>query len=153
MSIWPPLRTKFLKRLYLPLAIVLAVAATAYSILLAFKDNMTFFYTPTQLLRGEAPTERSLRIGGMVKSGTLQAIPGTLNIHFIVTDQQQEVPVTYSGVVPDLFKEGKGVVAEGLWQNGVFVANEILAKHDENYMPPKLKHTDDRQASQGQSAP
>lgn len=153
MTIWPPLRYKFLKRLYLPMAIVLAVAGTAYSILLAFKDNMTFFYTPTQLLRGEAPTEKSLRIGGMVKSGSLQAIPGTLNIHFIVTDQQQEVPVTYSGVVPDLFKEGKGVVAEGRWQNGVFTASEILAKHDENYMPPKLKHSDDRQTIQGKTSP
>jgi len=121
-------------------AIALAVSGTAWGVIRAFNDNMVFFYTPTQLLAGEAPAERSLRIGGMVEAGSIEREPGTLSIRFRITDQDKTVPVSYTGVLPDLFKEGKGAVAQGELRDGVFVASEILAKHDENYMPPKLKN-------------
>ena len=127
------------RRLLWIAAIALAVSGTAWGVIRAFSDNMVFFYTPTQLLAGEAPGGRSLRIGGMVEAGSIEREPGTLSIRFRITDQQQTVPVTYTGVLPDLFREGKGAVAQGEMKNGVFVASEILAKHDENYMPPKLK--------------
>ena len=135
------IKGKFAKRLLLPLAIVIAMAATVYAIINAFSDNLTFFYTSTQLVQGEAPADRSIRIGGMVEKGSLHKESGTLNIGFRVTDEKNTVDVTYSGIVPDLFKEGKGVVAQGMYKDGVFAANEILAKHDENYMPPVLKKT------------
>ena len=121
-------------------AIALAVSGTAYGVIRAFNDNMVFFYTPTQMLAGEAPAGRSLRIGGMVEAGSIEREPGTLTIRFRITDQGKTLPVTYTGVLPDLFREGKGAVAQGELKNGVFVASEILAKHDENYMPPKLKN-------------
>jgi len=126
------------RRLLWIAAIALAVSGTAWGVIRAFSDNMVFFYTPTQLLAGEAPGGRSLRIGGMVEDGSIEREPGSLNIRFRITDQQQTVPVTYTGVLPDLFREGKGAVAQGELKDGVFVASEILAKHDENYMPPKL---------------
>ncbi len=128
------------RRLLWIAAIALAVSGTAYGVIRAFNDNMVFFYTPTQLLAGEAPAGRSLRIGGMVEAGSIEREPGTLNIRFRITDQDKTIPVTYTGVVPDLFREGKGAVAQGELRDGVFVASEILAKHDENYMPPKLKN-------------
>jgi len=132
-------KSKFVKRLLLPLAIIAAMVVTVYAIINAFSDNLTFFYTPTQIAEGEAPSDRSVRLGGMVEQGSMQREAGTLNISFRVTDLKNTVTVTYSGITPDLFKEGKGVVAEGMMKNGTFVASEILAKHDENYMPPKLK--------------
>lgn len=121
-------------------ALALAVSGTAYGVIRAFNDNMVFFYTPTQMLAGEAPAGRSLRIGGMVEAGSIEREAGTLTIRFRITDQDKTIPVTYTGVLPDLFKEGKGAVAQGELKDGVFVASEILAKHDENYMPPKLKN-------------
>lgn len=128
------------RRLLWIAAIALTVSGTAYGVIRAFNDNMVFFYTPTQLLAGEAPAGRSLRIGGMVEAGSIEREPGTLTVRFRITDQDRTIPVTYTGVLPDLFKEGKGAVAQGELNNGVFVASEILAKHDENYMPPKLKN-------------
>jgi cytochrome c-type biogenesis protein CcmE len=128
------------RRLIWIAAIALTVSGTAYGVIRAFSDNMVFFYTPTQLLAGEAPAGRSLRIGGMVEAGSIEREPGTLTVRFRMTDQDRTIPVTYTGVLPDLFKEGKGAVAQGELDNGVFVASEILAKHDENYMPPKLKN-------------
>ena len=128
------------RRLLWIAAIALAVSGTAYGVIRAFNDNMVFFYTPTQILAGEAPSGRSLRIGGMVEAGSIEREPGTLNIRFRITDQDKTIPVTYTGVVPDLFREGKSAVAQGELKGGVFVASEILAKHDENYMPPKLKN-------------
>ena len=94
---------------------------------------------PTQLVEGKTPGGRSYRLGGMVQPGSLQRESGTLKIAFTVSDKLNEVPVTYTGIVPDLFKEGTGVVAEGQMREGVFVAHTILAKHDENYMPPGVK--------------
>lgn len=119
--------------------ILAAVGLTTYGVLRAFNDNMVLFYTPTQLAKGKAPAGRSYRIGGMVEPGSIERTTGSLAIRFRVTDNSNVVPVSNNGIVPDLFKEGKGVVAQGAMQDGVFVSNEILAKHDENYMPPDLK--------------
>jgi cytochrome c-type biogenesis protein CcmE len=116
---------------------VLAAVGTAVALVLnAFNSNLVFFYTPSQIAAKEAPQGRTFRIGGMVQSGTV--VREGVTVRFLVTDTAQTVPVRYEGVLPDLFKEGKGVVAQGqLGSDGVFVAREVLAKHDENYMPPE----------------
>lgn len=107
-------------------------------VLNAFQSNLVFFYTPTQIVKKEAPIDRSFRIGGLVEAGSIQRQPDGLTVRFIVTDTAQRVPVMYKGILPDLFKEGKGAVAQGkLGADGVFVADQVLAKHDENYMPPE----------------
>ena len=117
--------------------LVLGVATVL--ILNAFQSNLVFFFTPTQVANGEVPTGRSFRIGGMVEDGSLKREGDGLTVHFVVTDMAKRVPVTYKGILPDLFKEGNGVVAEGrLDPNGLFVADNILAKHDERYMPPQM---------------
>jgi cytochrome c-type biogenesis protein CcmE len=105
----------------------------------SFKENVMFFFDPTQIAAGTAPTGERFRLGGMVMPGTVERRPGTMDMKFIVTDFKNQVPVKYSGVVPDLFRENQGVIAHGrLGKDGVFVADEILAKHDENYMPPEI---------------
>ncbi|WP_026224578.1 cytochrome c maturation protein CcmE [Methyloversatilis thermotolerans] len=120
--------------------VALLVGAVAL-VLNAFSDNMVFFFTPTQVAAKEAPQNRTFRIGGMVQDGSLQRQPDGTTVHFIVTDTAHAIPVTYTGALPDLFKEGKGVVAQGkLREDGVFAASEVLAKHDENYMPPEAAH-------------
>ncbi len=124
------------------LAIIIGALATlgiaAALVLNAFQSNLVFFFTPTQVAAGEAPKDRAFRIGGLVKSGTLER--RDITAHFIVTDTAKEISVAYTGILPDLFKEGRGVVAQGkLGADGVFVASEVLAKHDENYMPPEAK--------------
>lgn len=123
------------KRFTIVGGVLVAVAAVVALILNAFQSNLVFFYSPSQVARHEAPAGRAFRIGGMVEAGTLQR-DGT-NIRFVVTDTAKSVPVRYVGILPDLFKEGKGVVAQGRLEDGVFVAKEILAKHDENYVPPE----------------
>jgi len=113
----------------------LAVAATL--VLNAFRSNLVFFFTPTQVAAHEAPQGRPFRIGGLVEAGSLAREPNSLTVRFRVTDTAQTIPVAYTGLLPDLFKEGKGVVAQGtLAADGTFHASEVLAKHDENYMPP-----------------
>ena len=123
------------------LAIVGGLAALGIAsalVLNAFNSNLVFFFSPTQVLAHEAPRDRSFRIGGLVEEGSLQREPTGLTIRFVVTDLAKQVPVTYTGLLPDLFKEGKGVVAQGkLGSDGVFRAEQVLAKHDENYMPPE----------------
>ena len=110
-------------------------AATAL-VLNAFQSNLVFFYSPTQVVAREAPTQRTFRIGGLVQAGSVKR--DGVDVSFMVTDTAQTIPVRYRGILPDLFKEGKGVVAQGqLGADGVFVAREVLAKHDENYMPPE----------------
>jgi cytochrome c-type biogenesis protein CcmE len=105
-------------------------------VLNAFRSNLVFFFTPSQIAAHEAPTGRSLRIGGLVETGSIRR--EGVKVHFTVTDTAQSIPVVYEGILPDLFKEGKGVVAQGeLGGDGVFQATEVLAKHDENYMPPE----------------
>ncbi len=123
------------KRFAIVGGVLVAVGAVVALILNAFQSNLVFFYSPSQVAQHEAPTGRSFRIGGMVENGTLQR-DGT-NIRFVVTDTAKSVPVRYTGILPDLFKEGKGVVAQGQLVDGVFFAREILAKHDENYVPPE----------------
>ncbi len=116
-----------------------AVLGIAVALVLnAFQSNLVFFFTPTQVATKEAPQGRPFRIGGLVEEGSLKRIPNTVEVAFVVTDTAQKVPVVYSGLLPDLFKEGKGVVAQGsLGPDGTFHATEVLAKHDENYMPPE----------------
>ena len=123
------------------LAIVAALAALGVAstlVLNAFQSNLVFFFSPSQVMANEAPRERSFRIGGLVEQGSVQREAQGLTIRFAVTDLAQRVPVVYTGLLPDLFKEGKGVVAQGkLGPDGVFRAEQVLAKHDENYMPPE----------------
>ena len=115
---------------------VLGVAATL--VLSAFRSNLVFFFTPTQVAAHEAPQGRSFRIGGLVEPGSVKRQPDGVTVRFVVTDTAKSVPVAFTGILPDLFKEGKGVVAQGkLGADGVFAASEVLAKHDENYMPPE----------------
>jgi cytochrome c-type biogenesis protein CcmE len=109
-------------------------------VLNAFRSNLVFFFSPTQVTAREAPQGRPFRIGGLVEAGSLRREPSSLMVRFRVTDTAQTIPVAYTGLLPDLFKEGKGVVAQGtLGDDGVFRATEVLAKHDENYMPPMAK--------------
>lgn len=127
------------KRLFAVLAILVGVGAATALAMLAFEDNLLYFYNPTQVLAGDAPADRTFRIGGMVTEGSLQRTEGTLKIRFVVTDYKESIPVNYEGLLPDLFREGQGVIAHGrLAGNGEFVADEVLAKHDENYMPPEV---------------
>ena len=129
------------RRFVLVAAGLALLGLSAWLVLRAFEKNMVFFFTPTQVLAGEAPRQRSFRVGGMVESGSLQRQSDGLTVRFVVTDMVQRVPVSYRGMLPDLFKEGKGVVAQGkLGVDQVFVADEVLAKHDENYMPPEAAY-------------
>ena len=123
------------KRLAIVSGVVAAVGAIVALVLTAFQSNLVFFYSPSQVADHEAPSMRTFRIGGMVERGTVKR-EGT-QVSFIVTDTAKSIPVRYEGILPDLFKEGKGVVAQGQLKDGVFVAREVLAKHDENYMPPE----------------
>jgi cytochrome c-type biogenesis protein CcmE len=123
------------KRLALAGGALVALGAVATLVLNAFQSNLVFFYTPSQVVANEAPLARTFRIGGMVKEGSVKR-DGT-RVDFVVTDTARTVNVSYVGILPDLFKEGKGVVAQGQLKGGVFVAKEVLAKHDENYMPPE----------------
>jgi cytochrome c-type biogenesis protein CcmE len=134
----------------------LGVAATL--VLNAFQSNLVFFFTPTQIATNEAPHDRAFRMGGLVEAGSVQREKDGLTVHFRVTDTAKTIPVVYTGILPDLFREGKGVVAQGrLGPDGVFKASEVLAKHDENYMPPeaadalkKAGHPIDKAAFAGQ---
>lgn len=113
-----------------------AAAALVFN---AFEENLVFFFSPSQVAAHEAPEGRAFRIGGFVQEGSVQRQKDGVTVRFDVTDTAHTVPVTYKGSLPDLFKEGKGVVAQGKLQNGVFVADQVLAKHDENYMPPEAE--------------
>jgi cytochrome c-type biogenesis protein CcmE len=114
----------------------LAVAVTL--VLSAFRQNLVFFFTPSQVAANEAPLGKTFRIGGMVEAGSVKRQADGLTVRFLVTDTAKSIPVVYRGALPDLFREGKGVVAQGrVGADGVFTASEVLAKHDENYMPPE----------------
>ncbi len=123
------------KRMAIALGVVAVVGAATALVLNAFQSNLVFFYTPTQIASKEAPSGRTFRLGGLVVAGSVKR--DGVNVVFEVTDTAKTVPVQFSGILPDLFKEGKGVVAQGQLENGVFQAKEVLAKHDENYMPPE----------------
>jgi cytochrome c-type biogenesis protein CcmE len=134
------------QRLLWILAGLAILAAAAAFVLNAFQSNLVFFFTPTQVAHGEAPKQRVFRAGGMVKEGSL--VRQGNEVRFVITDTAQEMPVYFQGLLPDLFKEGRGVVAQGkLGEDGVFVAIEVLAKHDENYMPPEAQHAIDQAAA------
>jgi cytochrome c-type biogenesis protein CcmE len=140
------------KRMATVAAILVGVGiATAFA-LQAFQKNLLYYYSPTQIHAGEAPDSRSIRVGGLVETGSVQREPGSLEVRFTLTDFANNVGVSYTGVLPDLFREGQGVIARGAMRDdGVFVAAEVLAKHDENYMPPEVKdslkpHADAAQA-------
>ncbi len=119
----------------------IGIAATL--VLNALNSNIAFFVTPSEIAAGKAPQGQIFRVGGMVKEGSLRR--DNLTVHFAITDTAKEVPVTYTGILPDLFMEGKGAVAQGkIGPDGIFAASEVLAKHDENYMPPEAQHAVDQ---------
>jgi cytochrome c-type biogenesis protein CcmE len=127
------------KRLLAILGGLVALGAAAALVLTAFQENLVFFFTPSEVAENKAPTGRTFRIGGMVEKGSVKR--DGIEVRFVVTDTAKTIPVVYSGALPDLFREGKGVVAQGqLGADGVFRAREVLAKHDENYMPPEAAH-------------
>lgn len=127
------------KRLGLIAGGLIICGAAAALVFNAFEENLVFFFSPSQVAAHEAPEGRAFRIGGFVQEGSVQRQKDGVTVRFEVTDTAHTVPVTYKGSLPDLFKEGKGVVAQGKLQNGVFVADQVLAKHDENYMPPEAE--------------
>ena len=127
------------KRLGLIAGGLIICGAAAALVFNAFEENLVFFFSPSQVAAHEAPEGRASRIGGFVQEGSVQRQKDGVTVRFEVTDTAHTVPVTYKGSLPDLFKEGKGVVAQGKLQNGVFVADQVLAKHDENYMPPEAE--------------
>ena len=119
------------------------MAIATVFVMQALDSNIAFFITPSEIAAGKAPQGKAFRIGGMVKEGSIKR--DNLTVYFVVTDTVKEVPVAYTGILPDLFKEGKGAVAQGkLGADGLFTASEVLAKHDENYMPPEAKHAVDQ---------
>ena len=127
------------RRLGFIVAGLAALGIASALVLSAFQSNLVFFFSPSQVAAKEAPVERSFRIGGLVEAGSLKRGSDGLTVRFVVTDTAKTIPVVYRGILPDLFKEGKGVVAQGrLTPGGVFQADEVLAKHDENYMPPQV---------------
>jgi len=141
------------KRLGFIVAGLAGLGIAAALVLSAFQENLVFFFSPSQVAAKEAPIGKTFRVGGLVQEGTVQRDKDGLTVRFVVTDTAQSIPVIYKGILPDLFKEGKGCVAQGkIGDDGVFYADQVLAKHDENYMPPeageaidKAKHT--REAS------
>ena len=127
------------RRLYGIAALILGVAAATSLLLAAFRENLVYFHSPSEIVRGEAPAERKFRIGGLVEHGSVSRDGETLAVRFVLTDTAESVPVSYHGILPDLFREGQGIVANGhLNANGEFIAAEVLAKHDENYMPAEV---------------
>lgn len=126
------------KRIALIVAGLAALGIAATLVLSAFQNNLVFFFSPSQVVAKEAPLNKTFRIGGLVESGTLKRDNDGLTVRFTVTDTAKSIPVVYKGILPDLFKEGKGCVAQGrIGDDGVFHADQVLAKHDENYMPPE----------------
>jgi cytochrome c-type biogenesis protein CcmE len=148
------------RRMTLVISIVAGVSIAGALALSAFRSNVTFFFDPSQVAAGKVPAGEAFRLGGMVTTGSLQRAPGSLEVRFTVTDFSHDVPVTYTGVLPDLFREGAGVVTHGhLATDGTFIADEVLAKHDEKYMPPavarslKRRHGESRTETEPAAAP
>jgi cytochrome c-type biogenesis protein CcmE len=128
------------RRLLLIIFMLLGIGLAAGFALYALQQNINLFFTPSQVLAGEVPKNQQFRLGGMVQVGSLHRDPKSLQVSFVVSDMKKEMTVQYSGILPDLFREGQGVVMDGkLGPEGVFIAQEVLAKHDENYMPPQLE--------------
>ena len=128
------------QRMLLVAAVVAGVAIAVALGLRAFQENLLYFYSTSAVLQGDAPTDRKFRLGGLVVEGSVERAAGSLEVTFALTDTQTQIPVVYEGILPDLFREGQGIVSHGrLREDGVFVADEVLAKHDENYMPPEVE--------------
>ena len=133
------------KRIGFIVIALVSLSIAAYLVASAFRNNLVFFFSPTQVAAKEAPVNRTFRVGGLVQEGTLKRDPDGLTVRFTVTDTAQSIPVVYKGILPDLFKEGRGCVAQGkLSSDGVFQAEQVLAKHDENYMPPEAGQAIDK---------
>ncbi|MBA3563344.1 MAG: cytochrome c maturation protein CcmE [Gammaproteobacteria bacterium] len=127
------------QRMILVGLVLLGVGLAAGFALRAFQENLLYFYSPSEVAAGSAPAGRAFRVGGMVADGSVERAPGSLEVRFVLTDFAHTVPVRYTGVLPDLFREGQGTIARGrLSADGDFIAEEVLAKHDENYMPPEV---------------
>ena len=128
------------KRLLVVGLLVVGVAVAAALGLQAFRKNLLYYFTPAQVAQGDAHAGQSFRMGGLVAMGSVQRAPGSMTVHFTITDMQRSIPVVYTGILPDLFREGQGIVVYGtLDKNGLFVANQVLAKHDSKYMPPGVE--------------
>lgn len=141
------------RRMALVLGILAGVSIAGALALSAFRQNVTFFFDPSQVAAGKVPEGERFRLGGMVTEGSLTRAAGSLEVHFVVTDFSHAVPVSYTGVLPDLFREGAGVVAHGrLRPDGTFVADEVLAKHDEKYMPPEVARSLKRHHGESRAA-
>ncbi|MBI3898223.1 MAG: cytochrome c maturation protein CcmE [Gammaproteobacteria bacterium] len=125
------------KRLAVIVVGVVGLTVASLFVLNAFRSNLVYFYSPSETLAGKAPINRAFRLGGMVEKGSVQRSSDGLTVDFVVTDLKQKLPVHYQGVLPDLFREGQGVVTQGRLVNGRFMADQVLAKHDEKYMPPE----------------
>jgi cytochrome c-type biogenesis protein CcmE len=142
------------KRLYVVLGILGGVAASVSLAVMASRENIMFYFDPTQVVEGKAPLAKRFRIGGMVVKGSVDRKPGDLRVRFVLTDFAHQVPVEYTGVLPDLFREGQGIIAHGTMNtNGAFVADEVLAKHDEKYMPPEVAASLKNKPAQGAAPP
>ena len=138
------------------------LAAAAALVLTAFEENIVFFHSPTDVKEKDIGADRRIRLGGLVEEGSVKKTAGGKTVEFVITDLNETIPVVYAGLLPDLFREGQGVVAEGLVKNGVFPADEVLAKHDENYMPPEVadalkesgqwQHVEEKLKASGQTA-
>jgi cytochrome c-type biogenesis protein CcmE len=138
------------KRIAIVVGTLMSVAVAGALVLNALSSNVAFFFTPTQVAAGEAPKDRAFRVGGMVREGTVKR--DQMRVDFVITDTAKDVAVSYTGILPDLFKEGKGAVVQGrLGAEGRFTASEVLAKHDENYMPPEAQHAVDQAKKMGKT--
>ena len=127
------------KRIFIVSFILIGISIAATLILRAFEENLMYFYSPTEIANGEAPKVRPFRIGGLVLTDSVKRNPNNLKVNFVLTDTINEIKVIYDGILPDLFREGQGIVANGkMKSDNIFVADEVLAKHDENYMPPEV---------------
>lgn len=126
------------KRMAVIVVSVIGLTVSALLVLNAFRSNLVFFFSPSEVLAGKAPVDKTFRIGGLVQNGSVRREPNSLKVSFVVTDLKNVLPVAYEGILPDLFREGQGIVVQGrLTENRQFIASEVLAKHDENYMPPE----------------
>jgi cytochrome c-type biogenesis protein CcmE len=133
------LKARHKRFLWIGIAVAL-LAGAVFLVLRAFNDNLVFFQTPSDIAAGKVPQGRNVRLGGLVEKDSIRREADGLTVHFVITDTAKSIPVTYKGILPDLFKDGRGAVAQGkVGPDGGFIATEVLAKHDENYMPPEAK--------------
>lgn len=141
------------RRLWWIVLLLMGLGAVVALASYALRQNINLFFTPSQLAAQEAPDGRRIQVGGLVVQGSVQRSPDSLAVRFMLSDLKAAVPVQFTGILPDLFREGQGIVANGEWINGEVVADEVLAKHDENYMPPRVKEAIEAAGHPGNKAP